>query len=130
MSEKSYVSLEQGACLVCGRPYDTGSILLDLRLLASMRQYTVTDWKLCPEHLVLHDEGYVALVECDPKKSGNPRAGDTVLPENVCRTGPFAHLRREVFLAIFNRPVAPNQPCMYVGPGVIQKLQNIMQHPQ
>ena len=46
MSEKSYVSLKQGACLVCGRPYDTGSILLDLRLRASMACHTVTGWGL------------------------------------------------------------------------------------
>ena len=130
MSEKSYVSLEQGACLVCGRPYDTGSILLDRRLCAFMERYTVTGWGLCPEHLVLHEEGYVALVECDPTKSGNPRAGDTVLPKDAYRTGPVAHLKREVFMAIFNRSVAPDQPCMYVEPGVIQKLQQIMQHPQ
>jgi len=130
MSEKSYVSMEQGACLVCGRPYNTGSILIDRRLRASMERYTITGWGLCPEHLVLHEEGYIALVECDPTKSGNPRAGDTVRPENVYRTGPVAHLKREVFSAIFNRPAEHNQPCMYVEPGVIQKLQNIIEHPQ
>ena len=70
------------------------------------------------------------MVECDPKKSGNPRAGDLILPKNVYRTGPFAHLKRELFVAIFNRSVTPNQPCMYVEPGVIQKLQDIMEHPQ
>lgn len=130
MSEKSYVSLDQGACLVCGRPYDTGSILFDLRLRESMERHTVTGRGLCPEHLLLHEQGYVALVECDPEKSGSPQEGDTVLPENAYRTGPVAHLKREMFSAIFKRPVESNQPCMYVAPGVIQKLQQIMQHPQ
>src|SRR5687768_7532768 len=99
MSDKSYVSLEQGACLVCGRPYDTGSILFDLRLRESMERHTITGWGLCPEDLLLHEQGYVALVECDPEKSGNPREGDTVLPGNAYRTGPVAHLKREMFSA-------------------------------
>ena len=37
MDEKSHVSLEQHACLVCGVSFDTGSILLDKRLRASMK---------------------------------------------------------------------------------------------
>lgn len=130
MSDKSYVSLEQNVCLVCGHTYDTGSLLLDRRLRDSMDRYTVTGWGLCSEHLRLHAEGYVALVECDPERSGNPGAGDTVLPQNVYRTGPMAHVRRETFSAIFNMPVAEDQPCMYVEPGVITKLQHMMQHPE
>lgn len=36
MNDKSHVSLEQHLCLVCSVTYDTGSILLDKRLRASM----------------------------------------------------------------------------------------------
>lgn len=42
MSEKSHVSLEQHACLVCGTTFDTGAILLDKRLRASMERHTAT----------------------------------------------------------------------------------------
>ena len=36
MNDKSHVSLEQHVCLVCGTAFDTGAILLDKRLRASM----------------------------------------------------------------------------------------------
>lgn len=47
MSEKSYVSMEQNVCAVCGKTFDTGSILLDRRMQDSMERHTVTDWGLC-----------------------------------------------------------------------------------
>lgn len=129
MSEKSCISREQGVCVVCGRSCDAGGMVFDCLFGASMERCTVTGWGLCPKHLVLHVQGYVALVECDPERSGNPRAGDMLFPERVHRTGPFVHLTREVFSVLFDRPVAPNQPCMYVAPGVVQVLKNMMQHP-
>lgn len=52
MSDKSHVSLEQHVCLVCGARFDTGAVLLDRRLRASMEYQTVTDWGLCPEHRI------------------------------------------------------------------------------
>ena len=67
MNDKSHVSLEQHVCLVCGTRFDTGAILLDRRLRASMERHTATGWGLCPEHQKLSDEGFVALVECDPQ---------------------------------------------------------------
>ena len=38
MNDKSHVSLEQHVCLVCGTAFDTGAILLDKRLRASMER--------------------------------------------------------------------------------------------
>jgi len=55
MDDKSYVSLEQRLCLVCGTPFDTGNLLLDRRLRASMERHTVTSWGLCAEHQKLAD---------------------------------------------------------------------------
>lgn len=42
MNDKSHVSLEQHVCLVCGTAFDTGAILLDKRLRASMERHTAT----------------------------------------------------------------------------------------
>jgi hypothetical protein len=70
MNNKSYVSLEQQRCLVCGTSFDTGNLLLDRRLRASMAHHTTTGWGLCPEHQKLFEDGFVALVECDPQRSG------------------------------------------------------------
>lgn len=121
MSDKSHVSMEQHLCLVCGTCFDTGSLLLDRRLRASMERHTTTGWGLCPEHKRLFDEGYVALIECDPERSGSPTGN--LKPENAYRTGRLAHLRREAYARIFNVPLADNQPCVFVEPGVLEQLQ-------
>ena len=72
MNDKSHVSMEQHVCLVCGVAFDTGAILLDKRLRASMERHTTTGWGLCAEHQKLADDDFVALVECDPQRSGSP----------------------------------------------------------
>jgi hypothetical protein len=123
MNDKSHVSLEQHACLVGGASFDTGAILLDKRLRASMKHHTVTGWGLCPEHQKLFDDGYVALVECDPQRSGVH--GERMKPEQAHRTGRLAHLRRTVFARVFNAPIEDKLPCVFVEPGVIEKLQTM-----
>ena len=125
MNEKSHVSLEQHVCLVCGTRFDTGAILLDRRLRASMERHTATGWGLCPEHQKLSDEGFVELVECDPQRSGSPAGGGRVKPEQAYRTGRLAHLKREAFAQVFNVPIAADQPCVFVEPGVIEQLQTM-----
>jgi hypothetical protein len=125
MDEKSHVSMEQHVCVVCGRPFDTGAILLDRRLRPSMNRHTVTGWDLCPEHRRLHEEGFVALVECDPKRSGNPGAGERIAPDRVYRTGRLAHVKRAVFADLFDVAAAPETPCFFVDPEVMALLEKI-----
>jgi len=122
MNDTSHVSLEQHVCLVCGKPFDTGALLLDKRLRASMTRHTVTGWGLCPEHQKLSDDGFVALIECDPQRSGS-LAGGHMKPEQVYRTGRLAHLRRSVFVEFFNMPIEDTQACIFVEPGVLDQLQ-------
>lgn len=122
MDDKSYVSLEQRVCLVCGTSFDTGNLLLDKRLRASMKRHTATGWGLCPEHQKLFDDGFVALVECDPQRSGSP-AGGRMKPEQAYRTGRVAHLRRTAFAQVFNVPIEDKQACVFVEPGVLDHLQ-------
>jgi len=122
MSDTSHVSLEQHVCLVCGKPFDTGTLLLDKRLRASMTRHTVTGWGLCPEHQKLSDDGFVALVECDPQRSGS-QAGGHMKPEQAYRTGRLAHLRRSVFVEVFNVSIADTQAYVFVEPGVLDQLQ-------
>jgi hypothetical protein len=125
MSEKSHVSMEQHVCLVCGQAFDTGAILLDRRLRPSMPRHTVTGWDLCPEHRRLHEAGFVALVECDPTKSGDPGSGEKVSPNQVWRTGRLAHLKREIFVTMFNVAADPNTPCAFVDPEVMAMLEKL-----
>ena len=123
MNDKSHVFLEQHVCLVCGARFDTGAILLDKRLRASMERHTATGWGLCPEHQKLSDDGFVALVECDPQRSGSPSGDGRMQPGQAYRTGRLAHLKREVFARVFNVPIEADQSCVFVEPGVIDQLQ-------
>lgn len=125
MNEKSHVSLEQRVCLVCGTTFDTCSVLLDRRLRASMERHTTTGWGLCTEHQPMFDDGYIALVECDPQRSGLPTAGDKLKPEQAYRTGRLAHVRREAFARLFNVEVCAGQACVFVDPEVIDWLHGI-----
>ncbi|MCE5232264.1 MAG: ATPase [Mizugakiibacter sp.] len=129
MNDKSHVSLEQHVCLVCGVRFETGTILLDRRLRASMEHYTATGWGLCAEHQKLFDDGFVALIECDPQRSGSPAGGAKLKPEQAYRTDRVAHLRCDVFVRVFNMPIATDLPCVFVEPGVIERLQSMMARP-
>ena len=126
MDDKSYVSLEQRLCLVCGAPFDTGNLLLDKRLRASMKRHTTTGWGLCVEHQKLADDGFLALVECDPQRSGTPMANGNLKPEQAYRTGRLAHLKREAFARLFNVPITNKQACVFVESGVIEQLQTMV----
>jgi len=127
MNDKSHVSLEQRVCLVCGTSFDTGAILLDKRLRQSMAHHTVTGWGLCPDHERLFQEGYVALVECDPQRSGGAPSSGSIKPEQAYRTGRLAHLTREAFAKVFNVPLSTEQPCVFVEPEVIDHLQAMVE---
>lgn len=127
MIDKSHVSLEQRVCLACGSPFDTGSILLDKRLRQSMARHTVTGWGLCPEHERMFEEGFIALVECDPRRSGGAPSSGSINPEQAYRTGRLAHLRRDVFAKVFNVPISAQQPCVFVEPEVIDHLQAMIE---
>lgn len=49
-------------------------------------------------------------------------------PEQAYRTGRLAHMKREVFARVFNAPIAANQPCVFVEPGVIEQLRSMVAH--
>lgn len=125
MTEKSHVSLEQRVCLVCGVAFDTGGILLDRRLRARFERRTTTGWGLCVEHQRLFDDGYIALVECDPQRSGSPMAGDKLKPEQAYRTGRVAYVRREAFAKLLGVQIRERQACVFVDPEVIDRLQKV-----
>lgn len=122
ISFKSYVSLEQHLCIVCGKRYDTGAVLLDRRLRDSLVKYTLTGSGLCPEHQTLHEQGFIALIECDPVRSGLPPSGCRLHPGKAYRTGRIAHLKRDICAQVFNVPIPPELPLVFVEPGVIEKL--------
>lgn len=123
MNDKSHVSLEQRICQVCGAAFDTGSVLLDKRLRASMESRTTTGWGLCPEHQKMFAEGFIALIEFDPLRSGQPKDGMRLNAEKAFRTGRIAHIKRSAFNAVFNVAIDAHQACVFIEPGIIERLQ-------
>jgi len=97
---KSYVSLERKVCVVCGKEYDTNSLLLDKHLRDKFEHYTVTGWGKCPE---CDKPGYVALVGADPDKS--TIVDGNVKPDEAFRTGMIMWMKEEAFKKTFNVPI-------------------------
>lgn len=126
MKDKSHVSLEQHVCMVCGQPFDTGSLLLDRRLKPTLAPRTPTGWGLCPQHQKLSDQGFIALIECDLDRSGAPSAGERLKPEQMQRTGRLAFVKRAVFSKIFDTSIMANQPCVFVEAGLIERIETMV----
>lgn len=97
---KSYVTMEQHMCAICGKTFDTGSILLDKRLRKQFEHKTVTREGLCPEHQQFHDNGYITLIGIDPDKS--VMHGENIKSENAYRTGKLAFFKRTVAKDVLN----------------------------
>lgn len=105
--DKSFVSLEQHQCFVCGTVYETGNLLLDKRVKNSMDKYTVTGHGLCPEHQELADKDYIALI--------------VVKADRETRTGQLVHLKREVMISLFDAKITG--PVVYIDEELFSKLQ-------
>lgn len=123
---KGIASVEQHKCPVCAKDFDTGSVLFNRRVQATLDPKTVTGWGLCPECQKLYDAGYVALVGADEKKSSLLSNGN-MMPDGAWRTGKIAHLRFEAFDQIFNISGVDRDgkrhPLMFVQDAVIEMLQ-------
>lgn len=121
--EKSYVSLEQKVCAVCGQAFDSGSILFDNRLENSMEHKTVTGWGMCQECQKKEDDGYIALVEIDPAASSDHSLS------GVFRTGRITHIKIDAYNRIFSEPFenTKKHPNMaFVEPEVTEHLLSMM----
>lgn len=122
---KSYVSMEQACCPVCGKLHDTGTILLDRRLRDSMEQHTVTHYALCPEHKELHESGYIAFIGVDNNYHPQDNKGHV---SDAPRTGEFIHMRRELAKQMI--PNIPDdhlaQPFVFTHQESIDQIKEIM----
>jgi hypothetical protein len=114
--------MEQRVCAVCGKPYDTGAILLDRRLRNSMERYTKTGWGMCPAHKELKDKGFIALVEVDIKKS--EVMGSVIKPSGAYRLGRIAHIKKEAYDKLFDTP-APPQMVMFCDTKSMDKFEEL-----
>ena len=123
MSEKSFVTLEQHVCPVCGITHDTGALLLNKRLSKTFDRETVTGYGMCSEHQKLFDEGYLALVGV----SNSPSARTKLKMEEANRTGRSAHIKREIANNIFNVEIPNDLSFIFVEDEVIDMLAKMQQ---
>lgn len=108
--DKSYVTLEQHLCEICGTKFDSGAILMDMRLRDKFKHKTLTGYGVCPDCQEKKDEGYIALVGCDESKS--PRlANGNLKQEDAHRTGELIHIRESVWDDIFDCPPPKGKVC-------------------
>lgn len=117
---KSHVSMEAAICPVCGKSHNTGAILLDKRLRASMEPVTHTGYAMCQPCDGLNKQGYIALIEVS-----NTGERTNLKMENANRTGRIAHLRRSVFSKVFNTTVSQDLPMVFVDKDVLDALEKM-----
>lgn len=125
--EKSYVTMEQQMCKVCGKEYDTGNILMDEKCRDRFETKTTTGYGLCDEHKKKFDEGYIAIVICDDKLSKVNKDDATLKPEDAYRTGEIIHIKREVFNKMFDTRVSDNMPMAFGDKKLAIKLKSMVE---
>lgn len=121
--DKSYVTLEQKMCPICGHTKDTGSILLDTRLRPQFDMKTTTGYGLCKDCQEKKDKGYLALVVCNPEKT--TVRDDTVKMEDAYRTGEIVHIKREVAKQMFNKEIT-KRDFVFIDTDLKNKLQQMV----
>lgn len=99
--KRSHVSMEQKKCMVTGKDYDSGALLIDKRLKNSMEKHTITGWGISPEVQEKLDDGFIVLVGCDDQKSEKNPDG-SVSPDKAYRTGEILYMKRHIAEAVFN----------------------------
>jgi len=139
----SHVAMERKVCIVTGKTYDTGAVLLATRYARPMTgsrsnpkpkpfqslvdldedRYNISGWGVCDEVQKRLDEDYIALVGIDPEKSD--QNGSTINPENAYRTGEIVYLRREAWEKLMNAE-APPKGVAFIDAEAIAKIMEIV----
>ncbi|NOQ30194.1 MAG: ATPase [Helicobacteraceae bacterium] len=123
---KSYVTIIDRVCIVCGTQYSTNELALDKHLRAKYEQHTLGGWGACDTHQKLADDEYVALVESEPPMYGNK----TVPPEDAVRLGRIVHIKKNIFEEMFDTKLSTDRfPVCFVEAELvdhIEKLQGAM----
>jgi len=126
---KSFVTLEQRTCFVCGKTYDTGSLLIDRRMKDRFDMHTNVGLGMCKEHEDKIKEGYVILIGCDASKSEVKDGGHTLDPKKAYRTGSLAFIKPELYRRLFNMAVPPNSVA-FSDQGVLEWLETLQPAPE
>lgn len=119
--EKSFVTLEQNVCPICGKVFETGNLLMDTRIrngktMETFDKYTVTGYSICEECQKMIDDGRVALVEIN-----EPSDPNNLTLDNVDRTGKIGWVKREAVQQLL--PEFPEDKLMcYIEKGILDEM--------
>jgi hypothetical protein len=123
---KSFVGMERHICVVCAERFETGNVLLHKRMQPVFGRTTVTGYGMCPKHQKLKDDGFIALIECDPNKTkvhGDTHEARAHL-KDAYRTGRLVHMRATAFAATFDVPI-PEKGICFIEPDVFAMLEKM-----
>ena len=98
MSEKSYVSLSQKVCLICGEEFADG-VLLHKQLRETLEPVTFNGYGFCAEHQAEIDQGNVFLIEVSNPSNGAEKMSLMAAQ----RTGRVLTVAREVLKHILKQ---------------------------
>jgi len=120
MTNKDFVKMEQKICPLCGvtHTHDTG-ILMHKQMRNIKDEDTITGYGLCEEHDKLHEDGFIALVECE-----NPQDDSRTHLKmgEANRTGRFIHIKRKVLREMIDIEVPDKLPMMFTTVEVIDNF--------
>lgn len=111
--------LKPRLCPICGKSDSSRLILSKEETLAALELQKRSDWALCKEHQKLFDEGFIALVEAEPRLMVDGIVKET----DARRTGKICHVRRSVAENLFGEAIDPRWPMVFCPPNVLESLQ-------
>jgi hypothetical protein len=123
--DKSYVTMEQKLCPVCGTTFDSGALLLDKRLNNTFDRKTTTAFMLC-EDCKAKSEEYLALVVVDESKSVLSNDG-TLKSESAYRTGEIIHIKRTAAKKMFSIEHS-KLPMVFIDQTVARNIKEMVNH--
>lgn len=123
MEDKSYVTMEAKVCPVCGKTFQTDSLLLDRGLKKRFDRETVTGFDLCEEHRKQHEEGFVHLVEVDESKS--KLTNGKIKIEDAYRTGVIVSVKANVLDSLGFPEGTSKLPFIFIDHKMVELLEKV-----
>lgn len=109
-SDKSYVSLSNKICIVCGKAFHDGELLIHKQLRPTLERETITGYGFCQEHQAMIDEGKVFLAEV----SNPPTEATKMSLLSAQKTGRVISLPREVLQQVLTPGFVTDDSSPYV----------------
>jgi len=135
-NKNAHVAMEKRICLVTGREYETGQLLLAKSYNRKTGEsvidleghnpktgfnHNVTGNGFCPEVQEKLDDGFVALVCVNSEKS-DLKDSDKMNPEDAYRTGEVIYMKKDVAAKVFDRGV---ETMAFIDEGATEKLREL-----